>query len=91
VDSKFGSAWVGGVLLIHLGRIGWGLGRIFGWVGGYFLVIPDLQWEMAPSSDSGMICGVEMAFKEAFLVLYSIAFVNDAYVAIHLDLSSGSL
>jgi hypothetical protein len=33
----------------------------------------------------------EMALKEAFTDLYSIICVKDAFLAIHLDLSSGSL
>jgi hypothetical protein len=37
-----------------------------------------------------MWCG-EMALKEVFLELYSIACAKDTSVAIHLDLSSGSL
>ena len=35
-----------------------------------------------------LLCG-EMALKEDFSELYSIACVKDAFVAIHLDLSSG--
>lgn len=37
-----------------------------------------------------MWCG-EVALKEALFDLYRIACVKDAYVAVHLDLSSGSL
>jgi hypothetical protein len=37
----------------------------------------------------GVWC-VEMALKEAFPELYSIACVMEAYIAVHLDLSSGS-
>ena len=33
----------------------------------------------------------EMALKEAFLDLYNIACVKDASIALHFDLSSGSL
>jgi hypothetical protein len=48
----------GGVLLIPLGRMGLGFGRILGGVGGCFIVIPDLSWEMTSRLDSGMMCGV---------------------------------
>jgi hypothetical protein len=58
VDAKYGSSWVGGVLLNPLGRLGWGYGRILGGDGGCFLVIPDLSWETVPRLDSGTICGV---------------------------------
>jgi hypothetical protein len=45
---------VGGVLLIPLGHMGWGYGRICGG----FLIIPDLSWEMAPRSNSVKMRGV---------------------------------
>jgi hypothetical protein len=49
---------VGAVLLILLGRMWRGYGKILGGVGRCFLVIPDLSYEMAPRLDSGMMCGV---------------------------------
>jgi hypothetical protein len=49
---------VGGVLLISLGCMEWGYGRILGGGRGCFPVIPYLSWEMAPRSDYGMMCGV---------------------------------
>ena len=49
----------GGVLLISLGRMGWGFGRILGGGGGCFVAIPDLSWEMSPRSNFGMMCGAD--------------------------------
>jgi hypothetical protein len=49
----------GGVLLIPLIRMGWGYERILGGVGGCFIAISDLSWEMVPISYSRMMCGVE--------------------------------
>jgi urease accessory protein UreH len=37
------------------------------------------------------VCYGKMALKEAFTGLYSIICVKDAFLAIHLNLSSGSL
>jgi hypothetical protein len=49
---------VGGFILIHLGCMGWGYGRILGVVGECFLLVLDLNWEMAVKSDFEMMCGV---------------------------------
>jgi hypothetical protein len=83
---------VGGVLLIPLGRMGWGFGRILGGVGVYFVATPDLKL-----GDGSKIrfwddvwCG-ELALKVAFPVLYGVACDKNACVAAHLDFSSGSL
>jgi hypothetical protein len=47
---------VGGVLLIPLGRMGWGFERILEEVGVYFVTIPDLSRETGPRLDSRMMC-----------------------------------
>jgi hypothetical protein len=53
----------------------------------------DIRFEVGDGSKiwlwHNMWCG-DKAFKEAFPDLYSIACVKDAFVAIHLELLSGS-
>jgi hypothetical protein len=49
---------VGGVSMRFLGCLAWGYGIISGRVGGCFLVISDLSWEMTPRSDCGLTCSV---------------------------------
>jgi hypothetical protein len=48
----------GGVLVSPSGSIGWVYGRILGVVGGSFVVILDLRWEMAPRLDYGVSIGI---------------------------------
>jgi hypothetical protein len=55
VDSKFGSSWVGDVLMSLLKLMVWVYEKILGGVGGRSLTIPDLKWEMASKLVSGMI------------------------------------
>ena len=48
-------------VLVNLMRcMGWVYGRILGGVGGGFVVIPYLRWEMTSRLDSYMIFGVQM-------------------------------
>jgi hypothetical protein len=63
---------VGGVLMNHLGRMGWSYRRILGRNGGSFQVTKNLRWEMVPRLVPGIICGVEdKALMEGFPYLYS--------------------
>jgi hypothetical protein len=48
----------GGVLVSLLECMGWVYERILGKVGGNFVVIPNLSWEMALRLDFSMISGV---------------------------------
>jgi hypothetical protein len=57
--KKLAVLGVCGVLLIPLVRTRWGFGRILGGVGGCFLVISDLSWEMAQRSNFWMMCSLE--------------------------------
>jgi hypothetical protein len=45
-------------LLISLGHLRWGFGRILGRGGGCFLTIPNLSREMGPRSNFGRNCAV---------------------------------
>jgi hypothetical protein len=86
-------AWgVGGVLLLPLGRMGWGYGRTLGEGGVCSVAIPDLSWRDGSKIRfwDDVWCG-QLPLKEAFPVLYGIACEKDAFVAAHLDFSSGSL
>jgi hypothetical protein len=47
-----------GVLMSLLGHLGWDYGRISGGVGGCFIIILDLSWEMTLTLDFGMTCDV---------------------------------
>jgi hypothetical protein len=54
--------------------------------------MPDLSWETGPGSDFGLMCGVVSCLsKKPFPVLYGLAREKDAFVADHMDYSSGSL
>lgn len=49
-------------------------GKILGEIGGSSLAIPNLRWEMAPRSVSGMICGVRIwPLKNVFPDLFGVA------------------
>jgi hypothetical protein len=89
---------VGGVLMSLLGCMGWGYGRILRGVGGSFLILPNLRWEMAPrlrvwhdlwGRPVGWARG-DMVLKEAFPVLYGFVCAKYASIATHLELSGGS-
>jgi hypothetical protein len=54
VDTKLDSLWGEWCSTEPLGHMGRGYGRILGWVGGSFQVIPELRWEMAPRLDYDM-------------------------------------
>ena len=47
-----------GELLIHLGCLRWGFGRILGRCGGCLVAIPNLSREMGPRSNFGRNCVV---------------------------------
>lgn len=78
---------VGGVLMSLLGRMRWGYGKILGRVGGKFS--SHTKFEVGEFWHDLWCCG-NKTLKEAFSDLYGFACTKDAYVAAHLELSSGS-
>lgn len=68
-----------------------GLWKISGGVGRSSLLILGLRWETAQRFNFDMTCGVGIKpLEKAFLFMFSIACVKDAYVANHLEISNGS-
>jgi hypothetical protein len=75
----------GGVLVSLLGFMWWVYGRILGGVGGSFVVVLDLRWEMVARLDSCLAFGVGIwPSRMPFLVLFDIACVKDVSVAAHM-------
>ena len=92
MDSKFGSSWGAWCSFKLLGPYGVGLWKNIrrGWM----MFYGHARFELGDGSKikfwHDVWCG-EKAFKEAFLILYSIACVKDAFFAVHMELSSGFL
>jgi hypothetical protein len=81
-----------GVLMKFMGCMRRVCGKILEGVGGSFLFIPNLRWEMTSKLDYDMASGMGIRSLRNFffLDLHSIVCVKDAFVADYLELSNNS-
>jgi hypothetical protein len=80
-----------GVLVRLLGRMEWVSGRILCGFRRSFVVTPNLRWEITKVRFwHDCWCG-DMALKEAYLVLCSIACAKYALIAAYVEFSGGAI